>query len=81
MQVFIRILSWVVHICGDLDFEDGGNPVVRNCIMAAADPVLVDAHAADLLYYRPEEIPYIKMAERTWRWLRRSFQASDPSDR
>ena len=30
-----------------------GNPVVRNCIMAAADPVLVDAHAADLLYYRP----------------------------
>ena len=53
----------VDHICGDLDFEDGGNPVVRNCIMAAADPVLVDAHAADLLYYRPEEIPYIKMAE------------------
>ena len=31
--------------------------------MAAADPVLVDAHAADLLYYRPEEIPYITMAE------------------
>ena len=53
----------VDHICGDLDFEDGGNPVVRNCIMAAADPVLVDAHAADLLYYRPEEIPYIKIAE------------------
>ena len=53
----------VEHICGDLDFEDGGNPVVRNCIMAAEDPVLVDAHAADLLYYRPEEIPYIKIAE------------------
>ena len=53
----------VDHICGDLDFEDGGNPVVRICIMAAADPVLVDAHAADLLYYRPEEIPYIKIAE------------------
>ena len=51
------------HICGDLDFEDGGNPVVRNCIMAAVDPVLVDAHAADLLYYKPSDIPYITMAE------------------
>ena len=53
----------VDHICGDLDFEDGGNPVVRNCIMAAVDPVLVDAHAADLLYYKPSDIPYITMAE------------------
>ena len=26
------------HICGDLDFEEGGNPVVRNCVMAALDP-------------------------------------------
>ena len=53
----------VDHICGDLDFEDGGNPVVRNCIMAAVDPVLVDAHAAALLYYKPSDIPYITMAE------------------
>ena len=53
----------VDNICGDLDFEDGGNPVVRNCIMAAVDPVLVDAHAADLLYYKPSDIPYITMAE------------------
>ena len=52
----------VDHICGDLDFEDGGNPVVRNCIMAAADPVLVDTYAASLLHYEVEDIPYISMA-------------------
>lgn len=52
----------VDHICGDLDFEDGGNPVVRNCIMAAVDPVLVDSYAASLLHYEVEEIPYISMA-------------------
>ncbi len=52
------------HICGDLDFEDGGNPVVRNCIMAAKDPVLTDSYVCSLLHYRPEEVPYITAAER-----------------
>ncbi|WP_283680941.1 DUF362 domain-containing protein [Parablautia sp. Marseille-Q6255] len=51
------------HICGDLDFEDGGNPVVRNCVMAACDPVLADAYACRLLHYDVAEVPYIKMAE------------------
>lgn len=54
----------VDHICGDLDFEEGGNPVVRNCIMAAADPVLVDSYVCHLMQYRVEEVPYIRMAER-----------------
>ncbi|MCC8136814.1 MAG: DUF362 domain-containing protein [Clostridiales bacterium] len=53
----------VDHICGDLDFEDGGNPVVRNCIMAAADPVLVDAYVCQLLHYTVDEVPYVRMAE------------------
>ncbi|MCD8348759.1 MAG: DUF362 domain-containing protein [Lachnospiraceae bacterium] len=53
----------VDHICGDLDFEDGGNPVVRNCIMAARDPVLVDAFVCRLLHYSVDEVPYIRMAE------------------
>ncbi|MCC8100819.1 MAG: DUF362 domain-containing protein [Clostridiales bacterium] len=53
----------VDHICGDLDFEDGGNPVVRNCIMAARDPVLVDAYACQLLHYSVGQVPYIGMAE------------------
>ncbi|MCD7883788.1 MAG: DUF362 domain-containing protein, partial [Lachnospiraceae bacterium] len=50
-------------ICGDLDFEDGGNPVVRNCIMAALDPVLVDAYVCQLLHYAVDEVPYIRIAQ------------------
>lgn len=53
----------VDNICGDLDFEDGGNPVVMNRLIAAADPVLCDAWACRMLNYRTEEIPYVKMAE------------------
>ncbi|MBR0397962.1 MAG: DUF362 domain-containing protein [Eubacterium sp.] len=53
----------VDHICGDLDFEEGGNPVVRNCIMAALDPVLVDSYACFLMGYTPDDVPYIRMAE------------------
>lgn len=47
------------HICGDLDFEDGGHPVTRNCVMAAKDPVLVDTYVCKLLGYEVEEVPYI----------------------
>lgn len=51
------------HICGDLTFEEGGNPVVRNCVMAALDPVLVDAFVCSLLHYQTSDVPYIGMAE------------------
>lgn len=53
----------VDNICGDLDFEDGGNPVVMDRILAAADPVLCDSYVCHLLNYETEEVPYIKMAE------------------
>lgn len=53
----------VDNICGDLDFEDGGNPVVINRVLAAADPVLVDAYVCDLMGYEVEEVPYIRLAE------------------
>ena len=53
----------VDHICGDLDFEEGGNPVIRNCVMAALDPVLADSYALELLHYTPGDVPYVKMAE------------------
>ena len=53
----------VDHICGDLDFEDGGHPVVRNCVMAACDPVLVDAYVCKLLHYEVDEVPYVRLAE------------------
>ena len=54
----------VDHICGDLDFEEGGNPVVRNCVMAATDPVLVDSYACYLMQFHVDEVPYIRMAEK-----------------
>ena len=53
----------VDSICGDWDFEDGGNPVVLNRIMAAADPVLCDAYVCDLMGYEKEDVPYVVMAE------------------
>ena len=52
------------HICGDLDFEEGGSPVVRNCVMAAVDPVLVDAYVCSLLGYETDEVEYIGLAEK-----------------
>lgn len=53
----------VDHICGDLDFEEGGNPVTTNCIMAATDPVMVDALACDIVGVELEDVPYISMAQ------------------
>ncbi len=48
---------------GDLNFEEGGNPVQMNRIIAGKDPVLIDAYAAHLIGFGIEEIPYITMAE------------------
>ncbi len=50
-------------IIGDLDFEEGGNPVQMNRVIVGKDPVLIDSYAAELLGYYIDEIPYIKMAE------------------
>ena len=52
------------NICGDLDFEDGGNPVVMNRILAGRDPVLMDAYVCHLMHYEVDEVPYIRMAEK-----------------
>ncbi|MCI5650571.1 MAG: DUF362 domain-containing protein [Fusicatenibacter sp.] len=54
----------VDNICGDLDFEDGGNPVVMNRIFAGQDPVLVDAFVCEQLHYTKEEVPYVLLAEK-----------------
>ena len=51
-------------ICGDLDFEEGGNPVPMNRMMGCVDPVLCDAYVCDLMGYELREVPYIQMAER-----------------
>ena len=50
----------VDSICGDWDFEDGGNPVELNRILAVADPVLCDAYVCHFMGYEVEEVPYIK---------------------
>lgn len=50
-------------IIGDLNFEEGGNPVQMNRIILGKDPVLVDSYVAELLGYDVEDVPYIEMAE------------------
>lgn len=50
-------------ICGDLDFEEGGNPVAMNRLVAGIDPVLLDAYACRLMGHDPDEVAYIGLAE------------------
>jgi len=51
-------------ICGDLDFEQGGNPLYSGRMFAARDPVLCDAWAAAQMGYTVRDIPYIGLAEK-----------------
>lgn len=55
-------LTIVDGICGDLTFEEGGNPVPMGRVIAGRDPVLIDAYAAALLGLAAEEVPYIGIA-------------------
>lgn len=48
---------------GDLDFEEGGNPVKTDRIFAARDSVLCDSFASSLIGYEVDEVPYIYLAE------------------
>lgn len=57
-QDFILVDS----ICGDLTFEDGGNPVEQNRLIAVADPVLCDAYGCSLLGIPVEQVEYIMTA-------------------
>lgn len=49
-------------ICGDLTFEEGGNPVPMGRLLAGTDPVLLDSYAASLLGLAAAEIPYLPLA-------------------
>ncbi len=53
----------VDNICGDLDFEEGGNPVVMNRILGFKDPVLCDSFVCNCMGYEVDDVPYIRMAE------------------
>jgi len=46
-------------ICGDLSFEEGGNPVDSKRIITGRDPLLIDSYCAELIGYSPNEIEYI----------------------
>jgi len=50
-------------ICGDLSFEEGGNPVEANRIIVGRDPVMMDSFCAELIGYRPEEVGYLTYAK------------------
>ncbi len=50
-------------VCGDLDFEEGGNPVPRGQLIGCYDPVLCDAYVSAQMGYSVEEIPYIGYAQ------------------
>jgi len=50
-------------ICGDLDFEEGGNPIQMNRIFCGTDPVLMDSYIAANMGYKPYDIDYIRIAE------------------
>lgn len=49
---------------GDLDFEEGGNPVRTDRMFAARDSVLCDSFGAQLLGFELRDVPYIQLAER-----------------
>jgi uncharacterized protein (DUF362 family) len=51
-------------ICGDPDFEEGGNPVPAGRLFAARDPVLCDAWAAEQMGLDAADVPYIGLAEK-----------------
>jgi uncharacterized protein (DUF362 family) len=56
-------LILVDALCGDLRFEEGGNPLEMNLLIAGRDPVLVDAYGASLMRIHPSEIEHLRLAE------------------
>ena len=54
----------VDSICGDLTFEEGGNPVHTNRMFLGTDPVQIDAYGAGLMGLELDRVPYIGIAEK-----------------
>jgi len=51
-------------ICGDLTFEEGGNPTYANRIITGCDPVMVDSFCAELIGYGPHDVEYLSLAQK-----------------
>jgi uncharacterized protein (DUF362 family) len=63
-KIIMQNLIIVDGIAGDLNFEEGGNPVQMNRVIVGKDPVLIDAYASQLMGFTLDEIPYIGLAEK-----------------
>jgi hypothetical protein len=60
LNVLIKTGYCVVDgICGDLSFEEGGNPVESDRIIAGKNPLTIDSFCAELIGYQPDEVEYI----------------------
>ena len=49
-------------ICGDMTFEEGGNPVVANRIITGRDPVMLDSFCAGIIGLKAEDVKHLAMA-------------------
>ena len=54
----------VDSICGDLSFEEGGNPIQTHRMYLGTDPVMIDAYGCNLMGLGLCQVPYIELAER-----------------
>lgn len=54
----------VDNICGDLDFEEGGNPIYMNRVLGFRDPVLCDSFICSSFGFSTDEVEYIGIAEK-----------------
>ena len=56
-------LHVIDSICGDLTFEEGGNPVTTNRMLLGFDPVLLDSYCAGLIDVDYLEVKHLCIAE------------------
>ena len=61
-------------ICGDLTFEEGGNPTYAHRIIVGRDPVMLDSYCAELIGYNPSDIEYLNLAKK---WGLGNFYSPD----
>ena len=54
----------VDSICGDLYFEDGGNPVQTGRMMIGTDALKMDAYCCRLMGLDISDVPYLPLAEK-----------------
>nr|MCR5591589.1 DUF362 domain-containing protein [Lachnospiraceae bacterium] len=54
----------VDSICGDLYFEEGGNPVQTNRMMLGTDALQMDAYCCELMGLDISDVPYLPLAKK-----------------